>query len=159
MDFIFPSEEDDEPTGCTTSEHFSVFRSEVSYWISKFGLFDWCVYFAHDKYDGIAWRSYDNLEDRVVTIGLSTEWPDLSPDDRMVSKCAFHEVCELLLLRIEYYANLDACPSDSLDAREEVHSIIRRLEHALWMPDYKNRFPTIYSSTLDEEGGWHVVQR
>lgn len=148
MDLLF-SNDDDTPTEVTTDEHYTIFREEVSYWISLFGLTDWALWFAHDLYNGFAWFGFEDISDRIVTFGLSTEWPGHTPNHIALSKSAFHEVCELLLCMPEAIAGEHLCPSDRDRLREAAHATIRRLEHVVWLPDYERRFPSTQPSPLD----------
>ena len=126
----------------TTKANFKTFTKEADYWIDKFQLREWRVYFVHDRADdlpdALAWRGA-NFKGRVATIGLSPDWQENEITDWDLCLSAFHEVCELMTADIVSVASLDICPSDSEDLEAYIHSLIRRLEHAVWLPDYKRR--------------------
>ena len=79
-----------------------------------------------------AYLNYDNwliltfhVENKRADIFLCEDWDGLEKTDRELDKTAFHEVCEVLLLRIRYLAGKREFSYDELDG--EIHSIIRIL--------------------------------
>ncbi len=115
----------------TTKRHFKLFCDEARKFIDIFGLAGWEVYFEHKKYisDALALCVTDQ-QGRTCTIALSTEWVELKPTDLEVRKAAFHEVCELLLSRLNTFAKDRFVRESQID--EESHSIIRTFERAFW---------------------------
>lgn len=119
---------------CTTTEHFDIFQKEALKWLDFFGLKGWDVHFSHRKLNGDRARIIFNGVGRVATIFLNTHWTEedgILFTDKDIRKSAFHEVCELLLGRLNQMAsqrfNLDA-----LDIEEEIHQIIRTLENVVF---------------------------
>lgn len=119
----------------TTETHFKVFKTECEKWIDRFNLRSWAIYYRHENHekntDWVAWRSFD-LTGRIATLGLSLDWSNKKPDENEVRKSAFHEVCELLLARLEAEALVDTCMTQKNDIEEQKHAIIRRLEYGVW---------------------------
>lgn len=120
----------------TTKKHFKLFKRECRYWLDRFDLGSWEAHFVHGESDhpdtnnSRAWF-YTNWTGRLFTIGLSSKW-NLDIKKKGLSKCAFHEVCEILLGRLHINSDIDACPTQKDDNDEVTHAIIRRLEKAIW---------------------------
>ena len=115
----------------TTRKHFKQFKSECRYWLNAFGLLGWCVSFFHEmEPDGnLAWESH-NVPGRIASLGLSTEWEQLEPNKHEIRRVAFHEVCELLLARLDTEAKYRFAVEDNIN--EARHAVIRTLEHVVW---------------------------
>lgn len=127
----------------TTKADFKLFKSEVEYWVEKFHLREWGIRYSHEKSkklpDSLAWVATD-WKGRTCTIGLNPDWgPHDIVCDFELSRSAFHEVCELLLSDIRSIAHIDICPTQEDELDSKVHSIIRRMEWAVFEPDYKKR--------------------
>lgn len=126
----------------TTKENFNFFIEECKYWIEKFGLKEWEFRFKHEDHktlkDSCAWYEY-NWQGRLASIGLSVSWDNTEPTDYQVSKSAFHEICEMLLADLETIARSDICPSQKEELITCKHSVIRRIEWAIWEPYYENK--------------------
>jgi hypothetical protein len=71
-----------------------------------------------------------NQQGRTCTIALATEWIALKPTDLEIRKAAFHEVCELLLSRLNTFAKYRFVRESQID--EESHNLIRILERVVW---------------------------
>lgn len=120
-----------------TDEHFALFQAEVEYWLDRFSLRNWDVYYGRiakdDERDAFADCS-TKISGRNACISLAGTYgaDELYDMPHDVQEYAFHEVCELLL------AELNAA---SLEKRVDtmVHEIIRRLEHAVFQPDWERR--------------------
>jgi len=129
----------------TTTEHFEIFKDEVEYWIEKFHLREWRFRIIHadskELKDVLAWVTSE-WKGRVATISLSVDWTDSTYDvveKYELCKSAFHEVCELLLADMGSIAMIDICSTQRQEFEKSVHSVIRRLEWAVWEPDYNRR--------------------
>lgn len=127
-------EDNDREVFETTNEHFTLFKDEAQYWIAKFGLFDWDIEFKHEPNEELsmlAWCAYDNDSciNRYCQIGLNQTWA-MEVEDHVVKQVAFHEVLEVLLLRIGYIAKLR--DFNEADLIEEIHVIIRRFENTVF---------------------------
>lgn len=115
----------------TTKRHFKLFCDEVDKFVGLFGLVGWEVYFDHKTYVSSAQSvCITDQQGRTCTIALATEWVALKPTDLEVRKAAFHEVCELLLSRMNTFAKGRFVREDQID--EETHNLIRILERVLW---------------------------
>lgn len=126
----------------TTESDFELFKKEVEYWIDKFHLREWRLRVIHKDSDVLkdvfAWMK-PNWKGRVVTIGLSVDWTYDVISEYELCKSAFHEVCELLLTDIGGIAEIDICGTQRQELEKSVHAVIRRLEWAVWEPDYNSR--------------------
>ncbi|MHA1866835.1 MAG: hypothetical protein ACTSXD_02080 [Candidatus Heimdallarchaeaceae archaeon] len=118
----------------TSSKDFNLFRKECDKWIEVFGLKDWYVYYVH----------YDNIEDsgaygscsasintKCAEISLYKNLYDNYYDEHIIKRTAFHEVCELLFIKIKFFTVTDTKVQER-EIEEELHTIIRRLENSLF---------------------------
>ena len=127
----------------TKKKDFKVFRAECEYWVDKFNLREWKIYYKHEKStvvpDTLAWIK-SNWCGRTCLIGLTPDWVnhDLVKDFEL-GRSAFHEVCELMLSDVGSIAQMDICPTQKDELESRLHSVIRRLEHAVWLPDWEKR--------------------
>lgn len=115
----------------TTKKDFELFKSTCKKWVERFGLKGWEICYQHVKLrdDRTAECSYDMIG-RTASLALSTEIDDDTYGHRSVCRDAFHEVGELLLVRIRVLARRRYATEDDID--EEVHGIIRTLENVLF---------------------------
>jgi hypothetical protein len=115
----------------TTKRHFKLFCDEIRKFIDIFGLVGWEVYFEHKQYLSTELAvCITDQQGRTCTISLAPKWVALKPTDLEVRKAAFHEVCELLLSRLNRFAKDRFIHESQID--EESHNIIRILERVLW---------------------------
>ena len=116
----------------TSKRHFKLFCDEINKFVDIFGLVGWEVYFEHKQYlSNVQAVCITDQQGRTCTIALSTEWIALKPTDLEVRRAAFHEVCELLLSRLNTFAKYRFVKESQID--EESHNLIRILERVLWM--------------------------
>ena len=119
----------------TSKSDFEVFKKKCKKWIEFFGLKGWEIDFAHkDMGDSLACCSMGALENRSVTIILSTKW-DIRPSVKELGITAFHEVCELLLMRLRVLCTYRY--TTELEIKEEIHTLIRTLENVLYHRECK----------------------
>lgn len=119
----------------TTIKHFKVFIAECEKWVDLFQLRSWEVRYKHQDSDiDKNWNAWCMTSwcDRTAHLGLAKNWGPIKPTKREVRISAFHEVCELLLSRLIIEAKVDRCPTELDSIKEQTHTIIRRLEHAIW---------------------------
>ena len=117
----------------TTKKQFEIFKAETLKWLEFFGLKGWQVHFIHKKTDARA-KVIFNCVGRIATFILSAEWAEFDGiqfTDHGIKKCAFHEVCELFLGRLNNMTT-QRFNLDELDVEEEIHQIIRTLEHVIF---------------------------
>lgn len=120
-----------------TTPYFDAFNDEVQKWLERFGLKSWAVrvlLYAPPPRSGDTNRAITSCQplSRRAEICLVSPWPSWleEPTEYLVRKSAFHEVCELLLVRLGCIAfNLAARGEDW---EEETHVIIRTLENAVF---------------------------
>jgi len=112
-----------------TIEHFEIFKKEIYKWIDIFGLKNWEISIKHKKLP-----SEDRAEtitrvvDRIASIVLNEQWL-IEPTENNIKKTAFHEICEVLLARIDF-CMVDAVRRD--EQHEARHELIRILENILF---------------------------
>jgi len=127
----------------TTQADFKTFKTECEYWVDKFNLREWKIYYKHEKSeklpDTLAWLA-TNWMGRACSIGLNPNWGEHDIVSAFeVCRCAFHEVSELLLANTVSIAQIDICPTQKDELEATVHAVIRRMEWAIWQPDYEWR--------------------
>lgn len=111
-----------------TKKEFSEFKKEAEYWINYFGILDWEFNFDHKVMPNERADCYYDIPGKVVTLGLSTTW-DYIPKKNEIKKCAFHEVCELMLCQLQNFAT--AFYKTSI-VEEQAHYVIRTLENTIF---------------------------
>ena len=114
----------------TTKEHFEIFKTECDWWIDYLGLKDWYIDYTHTKTDDNSRASYAaDIPARVINLNLNADWGIDEITEPNIKLSAFHEVCELLLVRLNDMADKKSTPEER---EEEIHAIIRRLENTLF---------------------------
>ena len=117
----------------TTEDDFRIFQEAVVYWQRRLGLLDWHIYTRHKTRDRDAQAScYPHLAGRCATIYLSKVLDnyDEAPGATFIRRMAFHEVCELLMARMNICAKARYVTEEEVD--EARHEIIRTLEHVIF---------------------------
>lgn len=117
-----------------TKKQFKVFRKEALRWLDRFGMKDWSVYFEQKELKGVRAECSFNCVGGIATLSLGTEWNELNDEfvtDKIIQRTAFHEVCELLLARLNDMTSQRFNLNEG-DVEEEIHRIIRILENILW---------------------------
>ena len=118
----------------TTAKHFALFKAECRKWLDRFGLKGWRVEFFHDDHADIsnarAWYQVNSIVDRCASIGLTSEWQPDSITNEKIKVSAFHEACELFLVRLRVLAGARFIDESEID--EECHAIIRTLENVFF---------------------------
>ena len=123
----------------TTKKDFDCFIKEVCYWLPKLNLQDYGTVFLHMKLEhqeSLAWVDV-SLVNKTATFGLSEDWSWLNPNKYELSKCAFHECCELLLYRL-YDKLIEFYSYKYID--EMRHEVVRTLESVLFEPYWHSNF-------------------
>ena len=112
----------------TTKKDFELFKRECEKWIEFFGLKEYRIEFFHEDIGQTRGQTddYDHL--MVCDIKFPKELHS-ETDNGKIKMAAFHEVCEVMLIRVrrmadEYYA------FDRVN--REIHTIIRKLENSIY---------------------------
>lgn len=114
----------------TTGEQFDLFVAECKRWLDYFGLKQWQVHYDIGDMDRtLADVTYDTLG-MVATMRIAKERSNLSTSDYEIKRSAFHEVCELLLAKMNFVANARYVQEDEIDIA--LHEIIRTLENTVF---------------------------
>jgi hypothetical protein len=115
----------------TNDKDFKIFEKEVRKWQKRFGLTDWDLKIYHEEFlieNALAMCECEHLS-RAAKITLNIKW-SIPPIKKDIKRYAFHEVCELLLARINDLAYDRFVCADNIE--EEKHTIIRRMENGIW---------------------------
>ena len=80
----------------TTKKDFALFHDAVSECLSFFGISEYETTVYHRKSPGARATCEVDSENMLCGIEFSTEW-NYKPDKKEIQRCAFHEVCELML--------------------------------------------------------------
>ncbi len=115
----------------TTKKDFERFKRECRGWINVFGLKGWEFTFLHDRCvdeEDTAMCQY-SWQNRYVFLMLNKVW--LNPVSALeIRRAAFHEVCELLFVRLGELAEERFIEKREL--KEEVHNLVRTFENAFF---------------------------
>jgi len=115
-------------------DNIKFFEDEVYRFIDMFGLNDWEVYVDETEDNDIKGELvFDELDsNRTVMIFYSSSWLKDEKNKDEISKTAFHEVMELLLVKLRGYSNNKEFLISYREIDEEVHRIIRTLENVVF---------------------------
>jgi len=106
------------------NKKFDKFVRYCEYWIDKFELNEFEIFFRCDKMDGVrAWNSVE-LSAMTAELGLNSELCSMM-SDKELNSLAFHEVTEILLSFISE-------PLRSYRSERAVGKEIHRIVHKLW---------------------------
>lgn len=128
--------------------HFDFFVECCKAWLDHFGLLGWEIHFAFMEAEvdsPKAALSVEDFQNRIGVIYLYNEF-DMVPEERYLSRVAFHEVMEVLLADIHSLAIDRAFCADEYD--KEHHRVIRTLEQRVFpiLKDVIN-VPVLQSAT------------
>lgn len=121
-----------------TSKHFDLFVKECEKWQQRLSLLDWEIMYEHQACEGPnRGEAFFSTYSRCATIRLNTKW-NRKVTGYNICKCAFHEMCELLLGELnDIGTNKRAHTLD--DVVTEVHRVIRVLENTLFKMSLSER--------------------
>jgi hypothetical protein len=120
------------------TDGYQLTEKQVKYFIAE--VQKWCRFFSIADYevkidDGGDCDNYAdctaNVSNRYAIISVTKEWPN-EPTNKQISRTAFHEVCELLLMELGTLAETRFVSETSLEIAR--HRIIRTLENVVWKP-------------------------
>ena len=113
-----------------TQKQIKYFTSEVTRWAEFWGINDWQVLIDCEGEGDAAYATcFGDIPSRLSVISLSPEW-DIEPTDERLSRNAFHEVCELLLMEMSTLADQRYTTEEALEGAR--HKIVRVLENVVW---------------------------
>ena len=114
----------------TTDKDFKLYCKTCTFWLEKFGLYDWDIDFCHTDWDdGCASSCTYNAEAGHAWLNLNVDWLEGPVNDEELKKTALHEVLELLLARYRDIATKRFTTMEALTT--ENHVVIQRLIHVL----------------------------
>lgn len=121
----------------TTKVHFRYFDHQVKHWIAFFRL-NWKVFTGHTEF------AHTNLAEticegpaRSATIFLNKNWHETDVTEQELDETAFHEVCEVLLDRLDSMARISCTDEKVNEAR---HEVIQILTQAIFEPQYQEKY-------------------
>ena len=115
----------------TSKSDFKYFVKRCKFWIDKFKLNNYNVYYQHKALENCNGKIYTNALDHVSTIVLSTEvcydefYTGITKD-QFIDHIAKHEVIHLMLSKLSWYAQTRYIQEENLDEAEE--ELVIRLE-------------------------------
>lgn len=114
----------------TTKAEFNRFKKEFEYWVEKFGIKGYRVYFFHKVLDGSYAESKVNEAGKVVTVTYGLELTEIDREcgDGPESD-AKHEAIHVLLHRIGFLGEQRWTASDEI--RDEAEKLVIILEKVL----------------------------
>ena len=114
----------------TTNKDFKLFMDSCDRWVDYFGLLDWEVDYFHEELPGPLAITSAQYKTKAASITMNTEWEDQYKTDAQIKRCAFHEVCELLLMEFNILARSRYL--DEEDIAHAIHTIIQRLTNTVY---------------------------
>ena len=113
----------------TTKKDFELFKKECQKWIKFFGLSEYRIeYFNLKEANGTRAQTEDYNDLMAADIIFPKELHDQT-DIKKIRKAAFHEVCEILLMKLRIMAN-EQYNWDLVN--KEIHTVIRKLENSIY---------------------------
>lgn len=116
------------------SHQFEIFQEEALRWINLFGLKDWEIFLRFEETEeGNRAECRINWLGKICNLVLA-RWQSHDLTNGEIRKCAFHEVCELLLTEMEKVALDEEIPYTERSGLTEAarHGVIRRLENSVF---------------------------
>lgn len=115
-----------------TEKQFKIFKEEARYWIKYFGLTGWRIEFTKRKLnEEAAANLHWGIKDRLAVINMEPIADTVCFDEKSIRRSAFHEVCELLFVKLGDMAEGKISNHDNA-VTEEIHGIIRTLENTIF---------------------------
>ncbi|MCK9556110.1 hypothetical protein M0R19_08555 [Candidatus Pacearchaeota archaeon] len=122
----------------TSKKDFQLYVRECEKWIKFWGLSEWDINYSNVSTDPdkvLGWCSWD-LSGMIVTINLEKKWNNITLTKEEKEECirttAFHEVCELLLAKLNDISFKYDVPRRVMTHHS--HEIISRMQNSV----YKN---------------------
>lgn len=109
--------------------------------ISYFGLYEWRVYFQYDEQikeytaycEVYTPKSNAESDHQLAGIFYSTDWiMDEDTKDEDILATAFHEIMELLLMKLRRFAENTSLVISEREIDTEIHRIIRIFENRIY---------------------------
>jgi len=125
----------------TTEEDYKEFVSRCRWWLRYLGLTGWDIGYRHvadlcdDHGDPCDACCQPNIEGHIAVLSLSTRISESGQS--VLSRLAFHEVCELFLADIDGLAKDRYCAEQAINVAR--HNIIRILENTLFTEKERGR--------------------
>lgn len=112
----------------TTKKDFNCFKKWVYYYVNAFGLKGYEIHVKHKPLNDLYATTSWDIVARYAVFYLNTVWYKNMEKKTVqaLKELAFHEVCHILLGRINVLADMRHIGEREVE--EEMHSIIRRLE-------------------------------
>lgn len=117
----------------TTKADLEYFESECRRWLDFFGMKGWAVSYEHNADEECKAQAGWSISGRMARFFLAEDWGSDQITRVELSRCAFHEVCELLFAELSDMAKSWVCDQEVFRA---THSIIRTLENVVWEKEY-----------------------
>jgi len=123
-------------------ERFKIFRESIDKWMLFFHMSDW-KYMVHlDEEYETYWATtrvtyMDNNMvgcNHIVNFSVSEDWLTDRHicNEEEIDKCAFHEVMELMLIKLRTWSTTLGIGISGRECDDEVHRIIRRMENLVY---------------------------
>ncbi|NIM46496.1 MAG: hypothetical protein GTO54_12900 [Nitrososphaeria archaeon] len=113
-----------------TEENFEYYQGQIHRWLDFWAEKSWRVYFEHKQLkEALAAVNWDH-SGKTLNVALSHKW-SVQPTNKLLSKCAFHEVVEIMLVTMSRWMS-----GNSYDIEEAVHTVVRRLENVIFEKEW-----------------------
>lgn len=116
----------------TNKKHFEIFKKECEYWIDRFELSNWEIFFEFKKEKDIEARALCSTDEvgRIVNIDFSDEFlgfDKITNED--IKQTAKHEIIHLLLADIANQKH--NVFSSEREWRKDLEIVVRKLENII----------------------------
>lgn len=112
----------------TTKKDFEQYKKCVNYYLHKYGLNDWMVFFAQDDCDNALTQCRTGITSRSATFALNKEIHKEDYEFLDIRRTARHEVCHLLISDVSHLAGT-FCSEDEWKRADE--ALVCRLTNLL----------------------------
>jgi hypothetical protein len=84
----------------TSLSNFESFKKSYKKYQNLFEMNSYNVQFVHGNFKDRFAISRFKAQAHVVTVGLSKDWWERTPNEKELDKCALHEACHLLIFKL-----------------------------------------------------------
>jgi hypothetical protein len=118
-----------DPECVVTDAHRDQFAACVEYWRDTLGLHDWRINVSKDraKTKVMAEVYKFDLEQRMATIKIGTDFGKNAVTERELSDLAFHEVFHIFLYEYKQFCRDDNSEEDILSVEHRIINVMERI--------------------------------
>jgi len=116
----------------TTKKNFELFIKECKKWIQLLGVTSWRIVIEHKDREDHRDLSWCCIESSTMScsVMLSVNWYDNKISNNAIKRCAFHEICHVMLSPIDDMLTERGYGQDEVD--KVLHGLIYVFENCLF---------------------------